>query len=79
MSVQTADLEGAAEAVPSHPTVHDVHLVDRRAVGGQRALEIILGAQVDRVPPGVLRILVDHDCGVGTVQSQGLFLLLEVR
>jgi len=79
MSIQTADLEGAAEAVPQHPTVDDVHLVDRRAVGGQRTLEIVLGPQVDRVPPGVLRTLADHDCGAGAVQPQGAFLVMEVR
>ncbi|WP_176548153.1 hypothetical protein [Natrinema sp. CBA1119] len=79
MSVQTADLEGAAEAVPSHPTVHDVRLVDRRDYGGRRKLEIVLGPRVDRIPPGVLRTLAEHDCGVGLTQPQGMFLVAEVR
>ncbi|WP_226041545.1 hypothetical protein [Natrinema sp. DC36] len=75
MSVQTANLEAATEAVPSHPTVRDVRLVDRRDHGGRRVLEIVLGPDVDRVPPGVLRALADADCGITTVQSQGAFLV----
>ncbi|UHQ96440.1 hypothetical protein [Natrinema halophilum] len=79
MSIQTANLEGAAEAVPSHPTVHDARLVDRRDAGGRLAVEIVLGPQVDRVPPGVLRILAEHDCGIRQTQPQGTFLVAEVR
>lgn len=79
MSIQTANLEAAAEAVPSHATVHDACLVDRRDHDGYRVLEIVLGPEVDRVPPGVLQILADHDCGVGPTQEQGDFLIAEVR
>ncbi|QLK25389.1 hypothetical protein HYG81_15040 [Natrinema zhouii] len=74
MSVQTANLEAAAEAVPKHPTVHDARLIDRRDQGGRRVLEIVLGPDVDRVPPGVLRALADADCGIKAVQPQGAFL-----
>jgi hypothetical protein len=79
MSIQTSDLEGAAEAAPDHPIVHDVRLVDRRDVGGDRALEIVLERGVDRVPPGVLRPLADHDCGVTAVQPQGQYLIAVVK
>lgn len=79
MSIQTSNIEQAVEAVPSHPTVHDARLVDRRDHGGRRVLEIVLGPTVDRVPPGVLRTLADYDCGIGTVQSQGEYLVTEVR
>lgn len=75
MSIQTANLEAAAEAVPEHPTVHDAHLVDRRNHDGRRVLEIVLGPEVDRVPPGVLRSLADSDCGIEAVQQQGEFLI----
>lgn len=76
MSIQTSDLEGAAEAAPDHPNVHDARLVDRRDVGGQRVLEIVLGSGIDRIPPGVLRTLADHDCGIATAQPQGEFLVV---
>lgn len=79
MSVQTSNLREASESVPSHPTVHDARLVDRSGVGGDRVLEIVLGPTVDRVPPGVLRTLADHDCGIATVQSQGAFLVAIVE
>ncbi|QCC60777.1 hypothetical protein NP511_02210 [Natrinema thermotolerans] len=75
MSIQTANLEAAAEAVPEHPTVYDARLVDRRDQDGRRVLEVVLGPQVDRVPPGVLRALAEADCGLDTVQSQGTFLV----
>lgn len=75
VSIQTVNLEAAAEAVPSHPTIHDARLVDRRDHGGRRFLEIVLGPDVDRVPPGVLRALADADCGIMTVQPQGVFLV----
>ncbi|PCR89335.1 hypothetical protein [Natrinema ejinorense] len=78
MSVQTADPKRAAEAVPDHPTVHDARLVDRRDQGGRRVLEVVLGPDVDRVPPGVLRTLADADCGITTVQEQGTFLVAVV-
>ena len=79
MSIQTANLAAAAEAVPSHSTVHDARLVDRRDHGGRHVLEVVFLPEVDRVPPGVMWILVDHDCGIGDVQPQGDFLIAEVR
>ena len=75
VSIQTANLAAAAEAVPSHSTVHDARLVDRRDHGGDRVLEVVLGPKVDRVPPGVLRSLAEYDCGIKTVQAQGAFLI----
>ncbi|QCW03585.1 hypothetical protein [Natrinema pallidum] len=79
MSVQTADLRAAADAVPSHPIVHDARLVDRQDVGGDRVLEVDLGPTVDRVSPGVLRTLAKCDCGIATVQPQGEFLVAIVE
>ncbi|WP_226043445.1 hypothetical protein [Natrinema sp. DC36] len=78
MSIQTANLEAAAEALPRHPTVHDARLVDRRDYDGRRVLEIVLGPEVDRVPPGVLRSLAESDCGIEAVQQQGAFLIAVV-
>ncbi|WP_233274382.1 hypothetical protein [Natrinema thermotolerans] len=79
MSIQTADLEAAAKTVPSHSTVHDARLVDRRDHDGRRVLEIVLGPEVDRVPPGVLRSLAESDCGIEAVQQQGAFLIAVAR
>ncbi|WP_395166307.1 hypothetical protein [Natrinema pallidum] len=79
MSIQTANLEAAAEAVPTHPTVRDARLADRRDADGDRVLEIVLERRVDRVPPGVLRTLADNDCGLETVQGQGAFLVAVAR
>lgn len=79
MSIQTADFGTVAETIGSHPTVHDARLVDRRDRGGQRVLEIVLGPKVNRIPPGVLQTLAEADCGIGTVQQQGAFLIAVAR
>ncbi|MDF9748413.1 hypothetical protein [Natrinema salsiterrestre] len=75
MSIQTADLETAAETVGVHPTVRDARVVEHDTDAVPRALEIVLEREVDRIPPGVLGTLADHDCGVGSVQQQGAFLI----
>ncbi|WP_255681325.1 hypothetical protein [Natrinema sp. SYSU A 869] len=51
MSVQTADLESAAEAIDGHPTVRDVRVVDHARNSDPRTLEIVLLPEVDRIPP----------------------------
>ena len=79
MSIQTANLDRAVDGVRSHPTVHDARLVDRRDLGGRRVLEVVLGPDADRIPPGVLRALAECDCGIGAVQKQGEFLIAVAR
>lgn len=37
---------------------------------GER-VEIVCGPDFERVPPRVLRVLADHDCGVRDVSRQG--------
>ena len=60
MSIQTANLAAAAEAVPSHSTVHDARLVDRRDHGGRHVLEVVFLPEVDRVPPAAPLSLNQH-------------------
>lgn len=77
MSIQTAQLDDAATAVRCHPVVRAAS-VHERPEGGRRVLEVVLLPGVDRVPPGVLRLLAEHDCGVQAVQPQGDYLVVEV-
>jgi len=60
VSIQTANLAAAAEAVPSHSTVHDARLVDRRDHGGRHVLEVVFLPEVDRVPPAAPLSLNQH-------------------
>lgn len=77
MSAQTSKLEQAVEALPVHPVVQDAQVTDDRIDGGRR-LEVVLTDHVKRVPPGVLRMLAECDCGIAGVQPQGSNLIVEV-
>lgn len=77
MSVQTSNLESARIVVEWHPTVKAADIVDRH--DGERVLELVFLEGVDRVPPGVLRMLAEKDCGIGPVQPQSDHLVAEVR
>ncbi|RQG93703.1 hypothetical protein [Natrarchaeobius oligotrophus] len=76
MSVQTANVGAATEAVRSHPIVRDARTINRTDAT-HCVLEIVLLPSVDRVPPEVLRALGENDCGIASVQRQGDHLVAE--
>lgn len=78
MSIQTSDLERAEVTVQTHTTVRDAQVVDSDHGATPQALEVVLEERVERVPPGVLRLLANHDCGISEVQPQGQHLIVEV-
>lgn len=63
---RTADtlrsLPGVRSVAITHPDVR----VDER-----RSLEVTIGEGYRRVPPRVIRVLAEHDCGVTDVSRQG--------
>jgi hypothetical protein len=64
------DLQRAAEAVASHPTVAAVDVLTDDRTDGPLA-ELVLAPHVGRVPPGVCRLLGREDCGIRRVVPQG--------
>lgn len=65
-----ASLEATAEAVAMLPGVTTAEVVDSDA-HGRTVIEVVVGSEYERVPPRVLRRLVDRDCGVVDVSRQG--------
>lgn len=77
MSTQTTTIDEAATAARRHPVVRDARVVENERTG--RVLELVLITGIDRVPPGVLLLLGEHDCGISAVQPQERDLIVEVR
>ncbi|WP_228371006.1 MULTISPECIES: hypothetical protein [unclassified Natrinema] len=73
MSIQTSNLENARIVVEWHLTVKTTDVCEHH--DGQRILEIVFLKGIDRMPPGVLRMLSEYDCGIGSVQHQGEYLI----
>jgi len=65
-----ASLEAAAEHVAMLPGVATAEVTTRED-HGRDVIELVIGAEYERVPPRVLRRLTSHDCGVVDVSRQG--------
>lgn len=72
-------VEALNAAVLALQTTTGVDAVDYDA--DDREIELVVGANYDRVPPRVLRPLVEHDFGVADVspQSDGEWLIVRAR
>lgn len=66
------DLNAAKTTLAGVPGVIQVTLVETPNRAGQPAhLEVVCGPERERVPPRVLRILAECDCGIRDVSRQG--------
>lgn len=77
MSIQTSQLSAGASAVRRHPVVRSARLAGEERDGS--VLEVALVPGVDRIPPGVLRLLAEHDCGISALHTDGQYQIVEVR